>query len=102
MRYFLLALFTLTTLSLSAQDLDSIFKNLELKEVVVKSKKIRHSGDTICYNASTYLSKNDKVLEDLLKKMPGISISPDGQISYNGKWITEFYIEGTDMLLPSK
>ena len=98
MRYFLLALFTLTTLSLSAQDLDSIFKNLELKEVVVKSKKIRHSGDTISYNASTYLSKNDKVLEDLLKKMPGISISPDGQISYNGKWITEFYIEGTDML----
>ena len=69
-----------------------------MQEVVVKSKKIRHSGDTISFNASTYLSKSDKVLEDLLKKMPGVTISPDGQISYNGKWITEFYIEGTDML----
>ena len=78
--------------------LDSVFKSLDLQEVVVKSKKIRHSGDTISFNASTYLSKSDKVLEDLLKKMPGVTISPDGQISYNGKWITEFYIEGTDML----
>ena len=98
MKYFLLALFSLTSLRLCAQDIDSIFKTMELREVVVKSKKIRHSGDTINYIASTYLSKKDKVLEDLLKKMPGVTISPDGQISYNGKWITEFYIEGTDML----
>ena len=98
MRNFLIAIFVCLGVACSAQDLDSIFKSLDLQEVVVKAKKIRHSGDTINYSASAYLSKEDKVLEDLLKKMPGISISADGQISYNGKWITEFYIEGTDML----
>jgi len=80
------------------ENLDSIFKSLEIKEVVVKAKKIRGGNDTITYNASTYISKNDKVLEDLLKKMPGITVDANGQISYNGKWISEFYIEGNDML----
>ena len=64
--------------------LDSVFKTLNLQEVEVKSRKIRHSGDTVTYNASSYLSKEDKVLEDLLKKMPGISISADGSV--NGKY----------------
>ena len=79
-------------------NLDSIFKTLNLQEVEVKAKKIRQSNDTVTYNASTYISKDDKVLEDLLRKMPGISVSSDGQISYNGKWISDFYIEGSDLL----
>ena len=79
-------------------NLDSIFKTLDLQEVEVKAKKIRQSGDTVTYNASSYIKKEDKVLEDLLRKMPGISVSSDGQISYNGKWISDFYIEGSDLL----
>lgn len=78
--------------------LDSIIKTLKLKEVVVKAKKVRQVGDTISYAASSYISKNDKVLEDLLRKMPGIEITGDGQIKYNGQWVNEFYIEGADML----
>lgn len=30
--------------------------------------------------------------------MPGIEVKADGQITYNGQWINEFYIEGLDML----
>ena len=30
--------------------------------------------------------------------MPGIEVKADGQISFNGQWINEFYIEGLDML----
>lgn len=80
------------------EQLDSIIKNLELKEVVVTAKKIRQSGDTISYSAATYRDKKDKTLEDLLRKMPGIEVKADGQITYNGQWINEFYIEGLDML----
>lgn len=80
------------------QRYDSIVKSLKLKEVVVQAKKIKQEGDTISYSAATYISKNDKSLEDLLKKMPGIEIKGDGQIVYNGKWINEFYIEGLNML----
>lgn len=78
--------------------LDSIIKGLDLKEVVVAAKKIRQSGDTISYSAATYIGKNDKTLEDLLRKMPGIEVKADGQVTYNGQWIKEFYIEGLDML----
>ena len=78
--------------------LDSIINSLELKEVVVTAKKIRQSGDTISYSAATYRGKNDKTLEDLLRKMPGIEVKADGQITFNGQWINEFYIEGLDML----
>ena len=78
----------------STESLDSIINALELKEVIVTAKKIRQSGDTISYSAATYRGKNDKTLEDLLRKMPGIEVKADGQITYNGQWINEFYIEG--------
>lgn len=78
--------------------LDSVIRNLNLKEVVVTAKKIKQAGDTISYSAATYADKNDKTLEDLLRKMPGIEVMSDGQITYNGQWINEFYIEGLDML----
>ncbi len=73
-------------------------KQHHLKEVVVKAQKIKEKGDTIEYNASSYTNENDRVLKDILKKMPGITVSEDGKISFNGKWIKEFYIEGNDLL----
>ncbi len=82
----------------AGERLDSLVKTLNLKEVVVTAKKIRQSGDTISYTASSYMGKTDKTLEDLLRNMPGIEVKSDGQIIYNGQWINEFYIEGLDML----
>lgn len=82
----------------TSEHIDSIVKTLNLKEVVVKAKKIRQSGDTITYNASSYMDKQDKVLEDLLRKMPGIEVASDGQIKFNGQWVNELYIEGSNLL----
>ena len=82
----------------NTEHLDSVISTLHLKEVLVKAKKVRQSGDTISFMASSYRTKNDKVLEDLLRKMPGIEITDNGQIKYNGQWVNEFYIEGSDML----
>lgn len=73
-------------------------KTVELREVVVKSKKIYSQGDTINYNVSNFLSQNDQALADVLKKMPGITVSDAGQISYQGKPIKNFYIEGLDLM----
>ena len=70
----------------------------QLKEVIVKAKKIREKGDTINYVAASFIDKNDKVLKDLLRKLPGLTISSDGKISVNGQWIKDFYIEGNDIL----
>lgn len=73
-------------------------KTIELKEVVVKSKKIYSQGDTINYNVASFLSQNDQALADVLKKMPGITVAESGQVSYQGKPIKNFYIEGLDLM----
>lgn len=71
---------------------------VELKEVVVKSKKIYSQGDTINYNVGSFLSQTDQSIADVLKKMPGITVSDAGQVSYQGKPIKNFYIEGLDLM----
>ncbi len=73
-------------------------KVVTLKEVVVKSTKIWGSKDTINYLVSAFSNKNDVVIADVLKKMPGISVSGSGQISYQGKEINKFYVENLDLL----
>lgn len=73
-------------------------KAVQIKEVVVKAPKIRTKGDTIVYNVARYADAQDKTIGDVLKKMPGIEVEKSGKISYNGKSINKFYIEGLDML----
>lgn len=80
------------------RNLDSIISNLKLKEITVTAKKIVQKKDTVSYSASTYISKEDKSLSDLLKKMPGIEVTKSGKVVYNGKWVKDFYIEGANML----
>ncbi len=71
---------------------------VELKEVVVKSKKVYSNGDTINYNVGSFLSQTDQSIADVLRKMPGITVSDAGQVSYQGKPIKNFYIEGLDLM----
>lgn len=58
--------------------------------------KMRQMGDTIDYYVGMFKQKQDRTLEDVLKKMPGISVGSDGSISVGGKRINKFYIEGMD------
>lgn len=73
-------------------------RTVELKEVVVKSKKVYSKGDTINYNVGSFLSNTDQSIADVLKKMPGITVSDAGQVSYQGKPIKNLYIEGLDLM----
>lgn len=73
-------------------------ESYQLKEVTVKLPEIKSSGDTITYNVASFRSATDRTIEDIIKKLPGISVSEQGIISYNGEAINRFYIEGLDML----
>lgn len=77
---------------------DKPIKNIRLKEVTVKAKKIRQRGDTLIYQVATFAKDGDRSIGDVLKKMPGIQVAEDGKISYNGTPINKFYIEGKDLL----
>lgn len=50
------------------------------------------------YLVASFESKDDKVIGDILKKIPGIEVSENGRIAYNGVNINKFYIENLDVL----
>ncbi|MBC6109588.1 TonB-dependent receptor [Pedobacter fastidiosus] len=69
-----------------------------LPDVVVRQKSIQLNGDTISYNAKSFSDKSDRVILDVIKKIPGIKVTEYGQILFNNKPINKFYIEGKDLL----
>lgn len=74
--------------------------NHQLKTVTVKDSRprLRTSGDTLSYKAADFTSPQDRVIGDVIKKLPGISVDANGKISYNGKSISNFYIGGDNLL----
>lgn len=73
-------------------------KAVSLKEVTVKPDPLRQRGDTLSHNLASFLGKGDVTLEDGLKRLPGVDVSQSGAISYMGKPISQFNIEGMDLL----
>lgn len=73
-------------------------KDIALREVTVKPNPLRQRGDTLSHNLASFLGKGDVTLEDGLKRLPGVDVSQNGGISYMGKPISQFNIEGMDML----
>lgn len=72
----------------------------DLEPVVIKGERIRLNlkGDTLSYNAASFANPNDRVIEDVIKRLPGIEVDEKGKIEYNGKAITNFYIDGDNLL----
>ncbi|WP_455636251.1 TonB-dependent receptor [Parabacteroides sp.] len=68
-----------------------------LKEVEIRPGRVWGRQDTINYDVTQFLSPKDQSIKDVLRKLPGIDIDDLGKISYNGKEITNFYVEGLDL-----
>src|SRR5581483_2435280 len=67
-------------------------------EVVVKaSPKVSVKRDTVSFSADAFMDNSEKVVEDLLKKIPGIDIAKDGSITVNGKKVERILVEGDDL-----
>ncbi len=54
------------------------------------------SGDTIIYNADSFKSGTERKLEDVLKKLPGVEITADGEIEVEGVRVQKLMIDGKD------
>lgn len=70
-----------------------------LKEVKVSAQRLLRSGDTLTYSVSSFRQGQDRSLADVITKMPGLEVKANGQIEYQGKAISKFYIEGLDYFL---
>ncbi|MFD1771238.1 carboxypeptidase-like regulatory domain-containing protein [Sphingobacterium suaedae] len=70
-----------------------------LEGVTVKSKpKAYRLGDTLTYDVGSFATQEDRSIGDVIKRLPGMEVSDNGQIKYQGKSITNFYIDGDDLL----
>lgn len=67
-----------------------------LSEVVVEAPAIVVKEDTIEYNASSFKTKEGAVVEDLLKKLPGVQVDKDGNVTAQGKAVSRVKVNGKD------
>ncbi|MDN0054141.1 carboxypeptidase-like regulatory domain-containing protein [Bacteroides caecigallinarum] len=72
--------------------------SFQLREVSVKAERISERGDTLTYSVAGFKQIQDRSIADVIRKMPGLEVKPNGSISYQGKSINHFYIEGLDLM----
>lgn len=69
-----------------------------LSEATVTAVKtpIKVMEDTVEFNADSYKTRPNAVVEDLLKRLPGVEVDSDGKITANGKEITKILVDGKE------
>ncbi|MDR1601987.1 MAG: TonB-dependent receptor [Tannerella sp.] len=70
----------------------------QLKEVEIRPGRVWGRQDTVNYNVARFLSPGDESIKDVIRKLPGVDVDENGKISYNGKDISRFYVEGMDLV----
>ncbi|MDE6685288.1 MAG: carboxypeptidase-like regulatory domain-containing protein, partial [Duncaniella sp.] len=67
----------------------------EVSVVAVKTP-IKVMEDTVEYNADSYHTQPNAVVEDLLKRLPGVEVDSDGKITAHGKSISKILVNGKE------
>ncbi len=73
-------------------------KSITLNEVTVfgYADPVYYKGDTLIYTADSFKVKQNAVVEDLLKKLPGIKVDADGKIYSQGKTVDQVLVDGDE------
>ena len=72
---------------------------LDAANVSAVGNPILVKKDTIEYNAASFKTSDNDMLEDLLKKLPGVEVNSDGTITANGETINKITIDGKTFFL---
>ena len=79
--------FGIIPLTNDAKSLDEVLLIAERPPVVVRK-------DTIEFNASSFKTLPNALVEDLLKKLPGVMVDANGNIMVNGKPVNRIMVDG--------
>ncbi len=79
---------------LEAIELAPVIKTLQ--EVVISIPPVVIREDTVEYRVDAFSVSENAVVEDLLKKLPGIQVSKNGVITAQGKPLTKVKVNGKD------
>ncbi len=69
-----------------------------MAETVIEGKLAEMTvvDDTVMYNADAFKLPDGAVVEELIKKLPGITIDDDGNYVFNGKKVSQFLVDGKE------
>lgn len=73
-------------------------KSQEIEEVVIYANRepIFYRGDTLVYVADSFATHEGAVVEDLLKKLPGIKVDKEGKLTSQGQEISKVLVDGDE------
>ncbi len=67
----------------------------QLNEVVIKADiPVKVSQDTITYKTDRFKTGEERKLKDVLKKLPGMEVDKNGNVSVMGKKVSKVLVEG--------
>jgi hypothetical protein len=71
----------------------SIMANID---IIAKRPPVVINNDTIEFNSENFKTLPNAVVEDMLKKMPGIEVDKSGTITVNGKSVSKVFVNGKE------
>ena len=66
--------------------------------VTANVAKVQAKGDTLEYNAAAYRTPEGSAIEELVKRLPGVTVSEDGKITHNGKEVKKILVDGKEFM----
>jgi hypothetical protein len=69
---------------------------LEEVEITADRVPLRMQADTLTYNAAAFKVQPGAPVEDLLKKLPGVEVQPDGSIRAQGETVQNVFVDGKE------
>ena len=82
--------------SLSLGEIKLLPAYSSLQEIIVSVPPVIVKEDTVEYKADSFRLKPNAMVEDLLKKMPGIEVDKNGNITAQGKTVSKVRVNGKD------
>ena len=69
---------------------------MQQAHVVARLAQVEMKADTFVFNADAFRLPEGAVLEELVKKLPGVEVAEDGTITHNGKTIKRIMVDGKE------
>lgn len=83
-----------TQIDLGVIKLEENPEDIDPASITAIGNAIAVKNDTLIYNTSAFRVGENAMLEDLLKKMPGMEVTPDGTVMVNGEKVDKITIGG--------
>jgi len=83
-----------TLIDLGVLNMEGVGITLKAVEVKTDKPEMVVRGDTIEFDVESFKSRENSIVEELLKKLPGIQVERDGTIKVNGEIVKRLLVDG--------